>query len=299
MYFFTFKRTDRPICYFMDGKKKKIVYLTTSNDIENIELTDKEMLLYPEERDGYTDRILFTGTSGSRKSTLMNSFLSSFYSIYGKCTKDAVLFTNQTDEDPAYENNSKDITHFVVSEAYEEDPPISKDDFVIRDEEDKYFNDKYQRRVILFDDYLDNGNKKIDNYIINLRNDCICNGRKLGLSTLVASNNLPLSDSSFRKIIQNCTYLVYFRISIPTNYKLALKYCGYDPEYIDELLKHLNYGTWIAFSTSLPLYIVYEKGCMMITSDKLNARIEELVVKSKVIKNLKKNEYIKELKDTL
>jgi hypothetical protein len=223
--------------------------------------------ILPESRRGQTDRIVLCAGSGSGKSTWIATYIKNFLECFPDC-ENVILFTRQDEEDfdKAYDKFKDRINHVQIDETILEDPLTLHD---IADPDGK-------PRLILFDDYTDAGEKKINAAVESLRDDISANGRKLGLYLICAQTDMPTLKAGFRNILGNCSMFVTFPQRSTANIKYTLETYFNVTGKVWKAMKESLKSRWIVVTRNDQPYILWRTGCLIFDSDRLDDDVKTI-----------------------
>ncbi len=282
------KPSDRAIACVSDGR---ILYLHDIDDLPaksgNQAVDDKNFRdlfetdefesdsdlryeLLPEMRPKQTDRIIISSSSGAGKSTLIANYIERFFEAFPNANN-VILFTNQDDEDsdPAFEGIKDRINHIKINESILEDP-IELHELCAKDEDGNFIP-----RIILFDDYTDGVNKKVDQAMERLRDAISSNGRKLNLYLISIQTKLPLKSESFRQLISNCTHFIVFPSKAPSNLRYALEsYFDIKDTIWSKVKKQFGNSRWTMFTKNEQPLIIGQRMCLILDMDRIEDAIK-------------------------
>lgn len=202
---------------------------------------------------GKVDTIYLSGKSGSGKSTFVNDFANEVLKLLPDYS--VVLFSRYGD-DKAFNDRVKN--HMIK---------IPLDDKLCDEKIDIERDIKQDGSVVIFDDIDNSGNKKCESYVKSLRDELLKNYRSHSENEkscyVLVTNHMTCDYRDTRTVLMECDFLVLFPSSGRYQNEYCLrKYVGLGKAEIDKVLKLAS--RWIAVHQSIPRYVVYEKGIMII-----------------------------------
>lgn len=202
---------------------------------------------------GKTDTFYITGKSGSGKSTFVNDFANEVLKLLPDYS--VVLFSRYADDAAFNDRVKKNLIKIPLDDKLcEEKINIERDI-------------KQDGSIVIFDDIDNSGNKKCEVYVKSLRDELLKNYRshteneKSAYVLVTNHNTTDYRDT--RIVLQEADFIVLYGSSGRYQNEYCMrKYIGLGKQEIDKILR-LN-SRWVAIHQSIPRYVAYEKGVMVI-----------------------------------
>lgn len=236
------KKKNKPLDEEMLNAYNKAMNII--NNKQNKELIIHEGKLEPIPNTEKIERLYIAGPSDSGKSTYAAMYISNFlclnpnkkFYIFSRVEKDDVL-------------DELDPIRIVINDELLSNP-ISPEEM--------------KDSIVLFDDIDTIQSKKIADVVRRLRDDLLETGRHEKAYVVAVSHQL-LNYKHTRQLLNEATSVTFFPCSgSDYHIKRFLKtYCGLDEGNIKKILKLPS--RWVTLYKTFPMYVIYEKGCFLIS----------------------------------
>jgi len=223
------------------------------NNIKNKskEISKKEFKLYdngiiqPLPRFDKTTRVYICGQTECGKTWFLTQYLKQLVKV--EKTKKIYIFSD-VEHDPEIDDNL-DVIRFKL-----DDELLEKSEIPV---------EKFKNSVCVFDDIDSIQNKKLYQYIQNLRDAILRRGRHENITCIVTSH-LCTNFKDSRIVLNEANSIVIFpRAGSSHGIKYMLqKYCGFSTKQINKIIELPS--RWVYISKTYPQYIIYEKGVYIV-----------------------------------
>ena len=234
---------------------------------DSLRLTDGELIPMPPSQERQRSCALIVAPSGVGKSTFIANWMRNFYDVFPD-HGNSVLFTQNTELDPAFHDLANTIDHTVIDNTILMQPVLVND---LADGHDK---------LVIFDDYRTNV-AKVREAVDKLRNQVAEVGRKLKLHVIIASTDAPVRTALYRDLLTNCTEFIYFPQRSPGNIKRVLE--GYldVPDRLRLDLRKWDTRFIIISRGSIP-YILGQHTAIIYNPDREMQRLKQEIAAGKI-----------------
>jgi len=227
----------------------------------------------PEIRDNFTDTISITAPKGSGKSTLGASYAMKIKKVLGLEDDDLIVVKKSKTDDPAFKKLNP--LYLYCDEEMVDNPPNL--DEIVSDGRPK---------VILFDDIDVIQSKKLKDVVQKFLDECLCEGRKLGISTIIMAHRLA-GGRDTKMILSECSYLSWFPENTTSDFKYTLqKYCDMTLDVIRDLKS--SPSPWVMYHQHSPRFILTENRAVIFDLDREKDRLDDIKKEKKERRLLKR-----------
>ena len=184
-------------------------------------------------------RLCIFGPSGVGKSTITAKFLEQYKKKY---KKNKIFIVSPTQDDAAYDKLKQHIEYIKIDDSLITDPMDFKE---------------FEHCCILFDDAeMLSSNKELNHAIELFRNQCLENGRKRNISTIVI-NHTCQNGMQTKKVLNECDLIIVFpKSNFSAVSKLCKTYYGFQKDQIEYLQKVKS--RFVVIKRSYPMAILSE-----------------------------------------
>lgn len=185
--------------------------------------------------------IFVTGPPKCGKSHWVNEYVKAYIQMF---KRDVHLFTRLEQDDTL---NAEMYNRIPITNELPENP------FKLED---------FANSLVIFDDIESSEFKKGTEYVYNLLDDMILNGRHHNINVIFCNQMCRLGKKT-RRVLACLTMLVIYPSSGETyqSEHLLKEYCGFSKSQINEIFNIKS--RWVAYSRPKPQYIMYERGIYM------------------------------------
>jgi hypothetical protein len=201
-------------------------------------------------------RYYIAGPSGAGKTYVAASLARGYKQLHPK--RAIILFARSSD-DPAFEGIARE--EIVLDKLEQEAKGRTLDD--LAEEIKEIPISDYSNKLVILDDTDNLTNKPLLKTMVALNGDLMCNGRKLGISTIYISH-IMLNAHQSKIPLNESQYVFFFPGSGTRGIRSFLKdYAGMENTEIKKIMSITN-SRWIMLSRNAPRYIATEKSIFLL-----------------------------------
>lgn len=218
------------------GELKKIA----TGEVDNVNITDGEILPIPKVEKDQVDHIYIAGPSGSGKSTWASIYVNQYKKIYPK--RKFYLFSDVSEDEKLDALNPLRVK--LDERMYTDPLPI----------------DIFKDSVVLFDDIDTIKDEKIKQSVRNLRDEILEKGRHNNTNVLSISHNPTNNKITKASLLESSSIVLFPGGGDDYHIGTVLKnYCGLNPKKINEIINIDS--RWVQVHKKYPKYILTSHSC--------------------------------------